>query len=289
MGDTGRVSTSTPGVLVLLGAPLGNPEDASSRLRTELGLADVIAAEDTRRLRRLLSELDVVPEAAITSYFEANEAGRTATLLEQLYDGKRVAVITDGGMPSVSDPGFRLVRAAIDAGIHVTCAPGASAVTTALALSGMPCDRFCFEGFAPRKDGERRRLFRELAEERRTMVFFESPRRVAETLRAMAEAFGPGRPAALCRELTKTHEEVRRGGLGDLADGAEADPPRGEITLVVSGWTGPDASEATPEAMAAAVAALEAAGTDRRTAMKDTATRFGVPKRVVYDAVLKTD
>jgi 16S rRNA (cytidine1402-2'-O)-methyltransferase len=153
----------------------------------------------------------------------------------------------------------------------------------------MPCDRFCFEGFAPRKDGERRRLFGELAEEKRTMVFFESPRRVAETLRAMASAFGPDRPAALCRELTKTHEEVRRGGLGALAEGAEADPPRGEITLVVSGWTGPDASEATPEAMAAAVAALEAAGTDRKVAMKSVALRFGVSRRDVYEAVLKSD
>ncbi|PRY61874.1 16S rRNA (cytidine1402-2'-O)-methyltransferase [Glycomyces artemisiae] len=227
--------------------------------------------------------------AQVTSYFEANEAGRTETLIEQLYDGKRVAVITDGGMPSVSDPGFRLVRAAIDAGIAVTCAPGASAVTTALALSGMPCDRFCFEGFAPRKDGERRRLFGELAEEKRTMVFFESPRRVADTLQAMSETFGADRPAALCRELTKTHEEIRRGTLAELAAGAESDPPRGEITLVISGWTGPDASEATPEAMAAAVAALEEAGTDRKTAMKETATRFGVPKRVVYDAVLKAD
>ncbi|MFB9660768.1 16S rRNA (cytidine(1402)-2'-O)-methyltransferase [Glycomyces mayteni] len=280
------MSTLDSGVLVLLGAPLGNPEDASSRLRTELGRADVIAAEDTRRLRRLLSELDVVPGAQITSYFEANEAGRTDTLLEQLREGKRVAVITDGGMPSVSDPGFRLVRAAIDAGVPVTCAPGASAVTTALALSGMPCDRFCFEGFAPRKDGERRRLFGDLAEEKRTMVFFESPRRVADTLRAMSETFGPDRPVALCRELTKTHEEIRRGTLAELAEGAEADPPRGEITLVLSGWTGPDASEATPEAMAAAVAALEDAGTDRKTAMKEVAVRFGVTRRDVYDAVL---
>ena len=274
---------------MLLGAPLGNPEDASSRLRTELARADVIAAEDTRRLRRLLSELDLVPTAAITSYFEANEVGRTTTLLEQLYDGKRVAVITDGGMPSVSDPGFRLVKAAVDAGIAVTCAPGASAVTTALALSGLPCDRFCFEGFAPRKDGERARLFASLAEERRTMVFFESPRRVAETLRAMAAALGVERPAALCRELTKTHEEVRRGGLAALAEGAEADPPRGEITLVIAGWTGPDASEATPEAMAAAVADLEATGMERKAAMKQVAVTYGGSRRDVYEAVLKTN
>ncbi|MEU6859679.1 16S rRNA (cytidine(1402)-2'-O)-methyltransferase [Glycomyces sp. NPDC046736] len=283
------MSTSSTGVLVLLGAPLGNPEDASSRLRTELARADIIAAEDTRRLRRLLSELDLVPTAAITSYFEANEGGKTAGLIEQLYDGKRVAVITDGGMPSVSDPGFRLVKAAVDEGLPVTCAPGASAVTTALALSGLPCDRFCFEGFAPRKDGERRRLFAELAEERRTMVFFESPRRVADTLCAMGEAFGADRAAALCRELTKTHEEIRRGTLAELAEGAEFDPPRGEITLVLAGWPGPDASEATPEAMAAAVVALEATGAERKAAMKEVAVRYGVSRRDVYDAVLKSD
>lgn len=281
------MSTSSTGVLVLLGAPLGNPEDASSRVASELARADVIAAEDTRRLQRLLSELGVSTPASITSYFEGNETGKTEPLLEQLYDGKRVAVITDGGMPSVSDPGYRLVRAAVDAGIAVTAAPGASAVTTALALSGLPCDRFCFEGFAPRKDGERRRLFAALAEEPRTMVFFESPRRVAGTLRAMTAAFGEQRAAALCRELTKTHEEVRRGGLGELAAGAEADPPRGEITLVVEGWGGPDPEDATPEALAGAVAALEADGMDRKAAMKAAAARFGVPRREVYDAVVR--
>ncbi|WP_347177438.1 16S rRNA (cytidine(1402)-2'-O)-methyltransferase [Glycomyces sp. L485] len=282
------MSTSSSGVLVLLGAPLGNPEDASPRVASELARADVIAAEDTRRLQRLLGELGVTARATITSYFEGNEAGKTDSLIEQLYDGKRVAVITDGGMPSVSDPGYRLVRAAIDAGIEVTAAPGPSAVTTALALSGLPCDRFSFEGFAPRKEGERRRLFAALAEDRRTMVFFESPRRIADTLRAMAEAFGEDRAAALCRELTKTYEDVRRGGLGELAEGAQADPPRGEITLVIEGWSGPDPEDATPEALAAAVAALEAAGTDRKAAMKEVATRFGVPRREVYNALINT-
>lgn len=280
------MSTSSTGVLVLLGAPLGNPEDASPRVASELMRADAIAAEDTRRLRRLLKELGVSTAAAITSYFEGNESGRTESIIEQLRDGKRVALITDGGMPSVSDPGYRLVRAAIDAGVAVTAAPGASAVTTALALSGLPCDRFSFEGFAPRKDGERRRLFASLAEERRTMVFFESPRRVADTLRAMAAAFGERRTAALCRELTKTHEEVRRGGLGELAAGTDHDPPRGEITLVVEGWSGPDPEDATPEALADAVARLEAAGTDRKAAMKEVAARFGVPRRTVYDALI---
>lgn len=276
-------------MLVLLGAPLGNPEDASPRVATELSRADIIAAEDTRRLQRLLSELGVSTEAAITSYFEGNETGRTETLMEQLHGGKRVAVITDGGMPSVSDPGYRLVRAAINAGIAVTAAPGPSAVTTALALSGLPCDRFSFEGFAPRKEGERRRRLETLAEEERTMVFFESPRRIEATLEAMSAAFGAGRPAALCRELTKTHEEVRRGTLAELRDGAADDPPRGEITLVVEGWAGPDPDEATPGALAAAVGVLEAQGLDRKTAMKQVAARFGISKRDVYDALLKPD
>ena len=258
-------------------------------MAAELTRADIIAAEDTRRLGRLLGELGVSTGAAITSYFEGNEAGRTETLLEQLRDGKRVALITDGGMPSVSDPGYRLVRAAIDAGAAVTAAPGPSAVTTALALSGLPCDRFCFEGFAPRKAGERRRRFESLAEEERTMVFFESPRRVEGTLEAMSAAFGPERRAALCRELTKTHEEVRRGGLGELRELAAEDPPRGEVTLVVEGWTGPDPGEATPEALAAAVGVLQAQGLDRRTAMKQVGARFGLPKREVYDALHKSD
>lgn len=257
-------------------------------MAAELARADVIAAEDTRRLQRLLHALGVSTGASITSYFEGNEAGRTESLIDHLRDGRRVALITDGGMPSVSDPGYRLVRAAIDAGMAVTAAPGASAVTTALALSGLPCDRFCFEGFAPRKDGERRRLFASLAEERRTMVFFESPRRVADTLRAMASAFGKSREAALCRELTKTHEEVRRGGLAALAAGAEGDPPRGEITLVVTGWAGPDPEDADPESLAAAVAALVDDGTERKAAMKAVATRFGVSRRTVYDALIDT-
>ncbi|GAB3236058.1 16S rRNA (cytidine(1402)-2'-O)-methyltransferase [Glycomyces halotolerans] len=257
-------------------------------MASELARADIVAAEDTRRLQRLLGELGVSANADVVSYFEGNEAGRTERLLEQLYDGKRVCVITDGGMPSVSDPGFRLVRAAVEAGVDVTAAPGPSAVTTALALSGLPCDRFCFEGFAPRKEGERKRLFASLAEERRTMVFFESPRRVESTLRTMAASFGEDRPAALCRELTKTHEEVRRGMLGELAAGAREDPPRGEITLVIEGWSGPDPEAATPEALAAAVARLEEAGTDRKSAMKEVATRFGVSRRTVYDALINT-
>ncbi|QSB07059.1 16S rRNA (cytidine(1402)-2'-O)-methyltransferase [Natronoglycomyces albus] len=274
------------GTLVLLGAPLGNPGDASARLASQLATADVIAAEDTRRLKRLLADLHVETNARIVSYFEGNEARRTPELLELLREGTHLVLITDGGMPSVSDPGYRLVRAAIDAQIAVTAVPGPSAVTTALALSGLPCDRFSFEGFVPRKAGERTRLFTELAEEPRTMVFFESPRRIISTVADMGKAFGADRPVALCRELTKTYEEVRRGTIGEVLSGVEAQPPLGEITLVVAGWEGPDASEATSENLALEVERLEADGMPRKDAMKLVASKFGLSRRDVYGAVL---
>lgn len=209
MSDTGR--------LVLLGAPLGNPADASARFREVLAAADVVAAEDTRRLTRLARDLDVTVGGRIVSYFEGNEERRTPELVDVLAAGYLVALVTDGGMPSVSDPGYRLVRAAVDAGVPVTAAPGPSAVTTALALSGLPCDRFCFEGFLPRTPGARRSRLRALAAEDRTLVFFEAPHRIAAALADLAAAFGADRPAALCRELTKTYEEIVRRPLGELA------------------------------------------------------------------------
>jgi len=222
------------GVLVLAGTPIGRVADAPPRLAEELATADVVAAEDTRRLRRLTTELGVTPTGRVVSYFEGNESARTPALVDALLAGERVLLVTDAGMPSVSDPGYRLVAAAVEQGIRVTSVPGPSAVLTALAVSGLPVDRFCFEGFPPRKPGERRRVLANLRDERRTMVFFESPHRTEATLAAMAEAFGADRPAAVCRELTKTHEEVRRAGLADLATWA-ADGVRGEVTIVVQG------------------------------------------------------
>src|SRR5690348_12391195 len=221
------------GTLVLVGAPLGNPQDASERMRTVLSSADIIAAEDTRRLARLARDLDIELPGRVVSYFEGNEERRTPELVDALRAGATVAVVTDGGMPSVSDPGYRLVRAALDAGVPVTAAPGPSAVTTALALSGLPSDRFCFEGFLPRKPGERRARLAELATEPRTLVLFEAPHRLAATLADLATAFGAERPAAVCRELTKTYEEVRRAGLGELAAWAGDGNVRGEITVVI--------------------------------------------------------
>lgn len=225
---------SAPGTLVLAGTPIGDVSDAPPRLARELADADVVAAEDTRRLRRLTQALGVTPRGRVVSYFEGNEAARTPELVDELLGGARVLLVTDAGMPSVSDPGYRLVAAAVEKDVRVTAVPGPSAVLTALALSGLPVDRFCFEGFLPRKAGERLSRLREVAEERRTLVYFEAPHRLDDTLAAMAEVFGGERRAAVCRELTKTYEEVRRGPLDELARWA-AEGVRGEITVVVSG------------------------------------------------------
>ncbi|WP_082535525.1 16S rRNA (cytidine(1402)-2'-O)-methyltransferase [Nonomuraea pusilla] len=271
------------GRLVLAGAPIGQAGDVSPRLRDALASADVVAAEDTRRLRRLAAELGVEIPGRVVSYYDANEAGRAQELVETLREGRTVVVITDAGMPGVSDPGYRLTRLAVEAGVRVTALPGPSAVTTALAVSGLPSDRFCFEGFPPRKPGERARRLESLTAEERTMVFFEAPHRLADTLEAMAEAFGPARPAAVCRELTKTYEEVRRGGLGELAAWA-AQGVKGEITLVVAGFAPGDVVPDMDD-LVAEVERRTATGVPRKTAIADVAKAAGVPKRELYDAV----
>jgi 16S rRNA (cytidine1402-2'-O)-methyltransferase len=271
--------------LIVAATPLGNPADASPRLAEALATAGVIAAEDTRRLRRLAADLDVRPAGRVLSYYEQNERQRLPELLAALRDGATVLLVTDAGMPAVSDPGHRLVAAAVAEDLPVTVLPGPSAVTTALAVSGLAVERFCFEGFPPRKPGQRDNFFAEIATEPRALVFFESPRRLADTLAAMAKAFGPERKAAVCRELTKIHEEVRRGGLGELADWA-AEGVLGEVTLVVEGApTGPG-GPVDAATLAAEVAAREAAGTDRKTAITEVARSLGVPRRQVYEAVV---
>ncbi|MET7318901.1 16S rRNA (cytidine(1402)-2'-O)-methyltransferase [Streptomyces thermoviolaceus] len=273
------------GTLVLAGTPIGDVQDAPPRLAVELAEADVVAAEDTRRLKRLAQALGVTPRGRVVSYFEGNESARTPELVQELLGGARVLLVTDAGMPSVSDPGYRLVAAAVAEDVRVTAVPGPSAVLTALALSGLPVDRFCFEGFLPRKAGERISRLKEIAEERRTLVFFESPHRIEDTLAAMAEVFGADRRAAVCRELTKTYEEVRRGGLGELAAWA-AEGVRGEITVVVEG-----APEKGPEEIDAAelvrrVRVREEAGERRKEAIAAVAAEAGLPKREVFDAVV---
>ena len=275
---------SSVGVLVLAGTPIGRPDDAPPRLVAELAGADVVAAEDTRRLKRLATDLGLTISGRVVSYFEGNETARTPVLLDALLAGERVVLVTDAGMPSVSDPGYRLVAAAVEHDVRVTAVPGPSAVLMALAVSGLPVDRFCFEGFLPRKAGERSRRLAALAAEERTMVFFEAPHRTEAALAAMADAFGDDRPGAVCRELTKTHEEVVRDGLRPLAQWA-AEGVRGEVTIVVQGAEPRAAVADDPDSLAAAVAERETDGMSRKEAIAVVAKLAGVPKRVVYDVV----
>jgi 16S rRNA (cytidine1402-2'-O)-methyltransferase len=230
------------GTLILAAVPIGQADDASPRLAAGLAQAAIIAAEDTRRVRSLAARLGVELNAKIVSYYDAVETRRTPALIAELENGRDVLLVTDAGMPGISDPGYRLVQAAAARNIRVTALPGPSAVTTALAVSGLPTDRFCFEGFPPRKQGERNRRFAELAEDKRTQVFFESPRRLPVTLAELATSHGADRQAVVCRELTKTHEEIRRGTLAELSEWAQpaesgraSSAIRGEITLVVAG------------------------------------------------------
>lgn len=279
LGPAGRRG---PGGLVLAGTPIGNPGDAPARLADALAEADVIAAEDTRRLRRLVATVGADISARVVSYHEHNEHTRTDELVADLRAGRRVVLVTDAGMPSVSDPGYRLVTAAIEAGIDVTALAGPSAVTTALAVSGLPSDRFCFEGFPPRKAGERARALAALADEPRTLVFFEAPHRIAATLQAMADAFGADRRACVCRELTKTYEQVRRGALAELAHWA-AQGVRGEITVVVAG--APARSVPLAEGVAQVLAAL-GRGEHLKEASAEVATRTGLSRKALYDAAV---
>lgn len=273
---------------MLAATPIGNPKDASDRLRTLLATADVVAAEDTRRVRRLARDLGVDIPGRIVSFYEAVESSRTEHLLDTaLAADALVLVVSDAGTPVVSDPGYRLVAKAAAQGVPVSIAPGPSAVTAALAVSGLPSDRFCFEGFLPRKAGERGRRLAALTDERRTMVFFESPRRTADTLAAMIEVFSGDRQVVLCRELTKTHEQILRGSLDEVLTEVSGSTLLGEVTLVVAGLPAADsATRVSPMELARTVAAREATGEPRKTAIAEVARELGVPKRRVFDAVV---
>lgn len=274
----------TEGRLLLAATPLGQVGDASARLIEALATADVVAAEDTRRVRTLAQSLDVRPAGRVVSFFDQNESSRVPWLIEEITGGATVLVVSDAGMPLISDPGYRLVVACADAGLTVSCLPGPSAVTTALAVAGLPSDRFCFEGFAPRKQSARVTWLKSLVNEERTCVFFESPRRLAESLRDAVEVLGPDRRAVVCRELTKTHEEIRRGSLLELADWAD-EGVLGEITVVLAG--------AVPRADLDTLVALVASRVDDGMRVKDAcaevvATNPGAPsRRELYDAVLR--
>ncbi|MFA5708142.1 16S rRNA (cytidine(1402)-2'-O)-methyltransferase [Mycolicibacterium sp.] len=272
------------GRLLLAATPLGHPGDASARLIDALGSADIVAAEDTRRVRNLAQSLEVRIRGKVLSLFEGNETTRVPALVDEIRGGATVLAVTDAGMPSISDPGYRLVAACVSADLPLTCLPGPSAVTTALTLSGLAADRFCFEGFAPRKAAARRGWLAALATERRTAVFFESPRRLAECLRDAVDELGPDRRAAVCRELTKIHEEVVRGTLGELAEWA-ADGVLGEITVVLAGAT----PVADLDALVTEVVALADDGMRVKDACAQViAAHPGAPsRRELYDAVLR--
>jgi len=262
--------------------PIGNPADASDRLKEALGSADIVAAEDTRRVRRLAAALGVTITGRVVSYYDAVERTRSESLLADLQAGATVVLLSDAGTPLVSDPGYRLVAAAVAAGLPVHALPGPSAALAALAVAGLPADRWCFEGFLPRKAGERRARLAELAQDARTTVFFEAPHRLAATLTDLAASYGADRAACVCRELTKTYEEVRRGSLGELA-GWAADGVRGEITIVVAGAV-PAIDPAAPEDLSAEVAALVTDGLSRRDAVDAVAAKHGISRRRVYAA-----
>ncbi len=275
-------SGSSGGLLILAGTPIGNLDDATPGLKNALAQADVVAAEDTRRFRALLDRLGWSTNAAVVSYFDQNETSRASELVERLRDGATVVVVTDAGMPTVSDPGYRIVGAAIAAEIPIKVVPGPSAVLVALALSGLPTDRFCFEGFVPRKSEQRRRHLGALAPEQRTMVFFEAPHRLVDFLADARAAFGDDRRAAVSRELTKTYEETRRGTLAELA-GWAADGVRGEVTVVVAGAAGSAVSltDAVDE-----VLARLATGERFASAVAAVAEESGIPRKPLYSAAL---
>ena len=269
-----------PGSILLAATPIGDVRDASPRVVEALQGADIVAAEDTRRALALASRLGIKLGGRLIALHDHNEAEKAAGIVEAAQGGARVVFVSDAGMPTVSDPGFRLARAAIDAGVPLSVLPGPSAPLVALALSGLPSDRFAFEGFLPRKDGEATRYLQDLATDPHTLIFFESPRRAAATLTRMAEVLGGDRRAALCRELTKDYEEVRRGTLGELAEGA--DNILGEVTIVVAGYE----RSARAEDHVGAVLALAAEGMRLKDAAAEVAAATGARKNDLYKAAL---
>ncbi|HEY6478460.1 MAG TPA: 16S rRNA (cytidine(1402)-2'-O)-methyltransferase [Streptosporangiaceae bacterium] len=277
--------SADPGMLTVAATPIGQPGDASARLVSALASAPVIAAEDTRRIGRLAAALGITLAGRLVSYYDDVEARRVPALLAELLGGTDVLLVSDAGLPGISDPGYRLVAAAAAAGVRVTALPGPTAVTTALAISGLPTDRFVFEGFLPRKAGDRARRLAGLADERRTVVFYESPRRVGTALAELAAALGESRRAVVCRELTKTHEEVVRGTLAELA-AAFAAGALGEITIVVAGAAGAGPAISLEDAAAQAIARARD-GEPRNAAIAAVARAHGLARRAVYDAVVR--
>lgn len=272
-----------PGRLVLCGTPIGNLGDVTPRLREALESATIVAAEDTRRTRRLMDSLGIEAKPRLVSCFDATEKARAEQLVAAALDGAVVALVTDAGMPAVSDPGFRVVAAFAAAGLAVTVVPGPSSVTAAIAASGLPSDRWCVEGFLSRSGGERRKRLAALATEERTMVFLESPHRIGAMLADLAAAFGGGRRAVACRELTKLHEEIVRATLAELVVWSGSKDVKGELTLVVAGAEPAEATDYTAEQLAGLVAA---SGLPTKEGIAAVAKSTGVGKREVYAAVV---
>ncbi len=272
--------------LTLAATPLGNPLDASPRLKMAIESAEIIAAEDSRRFHRLASDIGASFSARILSFFEGNETDRTAELIALLCEGRSVLVLTDAGMPTISDPGFRLLRDAVAAGIEVHVIPGPSAPTMAIALSGLPTDRFTFEGFAPRTSGARIAFYESLRFEERTMVIFEAPHRLLDSLQDAQSILGSDRAGAICREMTKTYEETIRGTLAELIEWAQSHEILGEITLVFAGVE-VGTETATNSQMVSRVREYESAGMDRKDAIATVARELDIPKKLVYAAVVE--
>lgn len=270
------------GTLVLAGTPIGDVGDASPKLVALLECADIVAAEDTRRLVALLGRLGIRASGRIVSYYEHNESGRAGELVDAVVAGGIVLVVTDAGMPTVSDPGYRVVREALDRGVRVTAVPGPSAPLAALAVSGLPTDRFSFEGFPPRKSGMRQRMLEELKNERRTMVFFESPHRLGDFLAQARDVLGADRQGAICRELTKVYEEVVRGPLSELAEWALGEV-RGEVTVVIGGA---DPEPISIDSLVPVALDLVADGGRLKEVTTALAAEHDVSRRELYEAVL---
>lgn len=283
--DNGNMDAAgTQPLLTLAATPIGNLGDLTDRVKEVLRRADIIAAEDTRSLHKLLHAAEVETHATVVAHHEHNEVESAAGLIDAVRSGQRVVFVPEAGMPAISDPGYRLMQEAIAVDIPVTVAPGASAAMTALVLSGLPTDRFAFEGFLPRKTGNKAKALGALADETRSLIFYESPHRTAASLASMAEAFGQDRPAAVARELTKFHEEIARGSLAELVDWAQSKTLKGEIVIVVGPV--PEAEQVTFEVALAQVRTRVADGERLKTASRDIAQTTGHSARELYNAAL---
>ena len=272
-------------MLILAGLPIGDSRDASAHLISAIESADFIAAEDSRKFARLCQDLKISHNARVISFFEGNESERIDELGKILKSGKDILVATDAGMPGISDPGYRLIRVAIENNIQVKVLPGPSAVTSALLLSGLPTDRFCFEGFPPRTSAARLKWFNQLIEEERTVIFFEAPHRIVESLADALNVFGSNRMGAICREISKQYEEIVRGDLEYLLDWSKSKDILGEITVVISGFD-PGSREVSSQQIVEKVLSYEASGITRKEAISEVATEFGISKRIIFDVMV---